>query len=627
MRPNSWLSPVLGSRRAGLVLTVALGAAACGNGPDTLAPSPRPTGVVVSEPLAITAATPPAVIRASVQQLAPGANGVAYVSMQPGTFAGRSAALITNRRIGQPVQVAFVNGGLDPFPIPAAAGDTLQIVIAASGSQPSVTLVYVVPTALQPYVVRTQPAPGIRDVALLDVIQIVFTEPMNAATINGTTISLSQNGAAGVAGQVGLSPDGLTATFRPNAALAPNTQYVLTVGADVAGFDGLRLGTPVTVTFTTGTVSGAAVALTFTVQPVGALPGQVMAPPVRVMATDASGNQATSFTGNITVAIGSNPGGGSLSGTTTRAGFAIFDDLRIDRVGNGYTLVATASGLPPATSAPFDIATALAATDRIALHAYSHGIVLIQSASGGTAPLVEYLGPGFWADEPAWSPDGTKLAFVSDTGIHVMNADGSAVQSLNQPGFEPAWSPDGSKIAFTRCVNPPCGIYVMSANGSNVVRLTNDSTDHEPAWSPDGTKIAFARGARPDSIAIYVMNADGSGVARLTQAGDDPAWSPDGTRIASSRFVWTTATTEGFRVDIWVMNADGSGQTNLTRQHGQEVNYHPTWSPDGRRIAFASSSLVMPYQIFVMNADGSGIAFLGGSADGYASFNPAWAPR
>jgi hypothetical protein len=255
MRHHPRLSRVFGALRAGLASTVAMWTIACGNGQDALAPSTPPlhVGLVVSAAQAIRP-SPPTPFMASVLQLAPGATEVAYVSMPPGMFAGRSGASITNPRTGGSVQVPLIDGGLDPFPIPATAGDTLVVEIASSGGQPSVTLVRVVPTALLPGVVRTQPAPGKRDVALLDVVQIVFTEPMSRATINGANISLLRNGER-VAGQVALAADGFTATFRPDAALAPGTQYVLVVGAGVAGLDGAPLGTPVTVAFTTGTAS------------------------------------------------------------------------------------------------------------------------------------------------------------------------------------------------------------------------------------------------------------------------------------------------------------------------------------------------------------------------------------
>lgn len=118
-------------------------------------------------------------------------------------------------------------------------------------------------------------------------------------------------------------------------------------------------------------MSGTATRLIFTVQPSNAKPGAVISPPIQVAAQDDLGNIDAAFTSGITVALGSNPGGGTLGGTkTVRAfhGVAVFSDLSLDQVGKGYTLTASASGLTGATSAPFNItmgeeATILAAED------------------------------------------------------------------------------------------------------------------------------------------------------------------------------------------------------------------------------------------------------------------------
>ena len=170
--------------------------------------------------------------------------------------------------------------------------------------------------------------------------------------------------------------------------------------------------------------------------------------------------------------------------------------------------------------------------------------------------------PGYDA-EPALSRDGSKIAFVSFRegtyccGIYVMNAaDGGGLVHL-PPGRAPAWSPDGSKIAFTRYGANASDIYVMNADGSGIVQLTNTpGNDDHPAWSPDGAKIAFSKYST-----IYVMNAtDGSGLVRLTTGwDDDPTWSPDGSQIAFTR------RTDDGNSDIYVMNAsDGSGIGRLT---------------------------------------------------------------
>jgi Tol biopolymer transport system component len=219
---------------------------------------------------------------------------------------------------------------------------------------------------------------------------------------------------------------------------------------------------------------------------------------------------------------------------------------------------------------------------------------------------------------PAWSPDGTKIAFQSDRDgnpeIYVMNADGSNPIRLTTHAAsdsQPAWSPDGARIAFTSNRDGNAEIYVMNADGSNQVRLTNDAaSDGEPAWSPDGARIAFTsdRDGNPE---IYVMNADGSGVVRVTSdpsaASAAPDWSPDGSRIAFSRRWCSNASC--FEA-VFVMNADGSGVNQIACCDARG----PSWAPDGRKIAFTANASVSPV-IAVIRADGMNLVELTSGSD------------
>ena len=223
---------------------------------------------------------------------------------------------------------------------------------------------------------------------------------------------------------------------------------------------------------------------------------------------------------------------------------------------------------------------------------------------------------------PAWSPDGARIAFQSDRDgtyeIYVMESDGSGVTRLtnhSESDVGPAWSPDGARIAFTSTRDGNPDIYAMNVDGSGVTRLTSHPMDDgSPAWSPDGARIAFTS-TRDGNIEIYAMNADGSGVTRLTNdaAWDlHPAWSPDGARIAFTSY-------RGGNAEIYVMNADGSGVTRLTNRNARV----PAWSPDGARIAFASGR-DDNYEIYAMNADGSGVTRL--TNHSAFDYGPAWSP-
>ena len=151
--------------------------------------------------------------------------------------------------------------------------------------------------------------------------------------------------------------------------------------------------------------------------------------------------------------------------------------------------------------------------------------------------------------------------------IFTVNPDGTGLQNLNPDppsNFEPAWSADGTKIAFSSARVPDSSfdIWFMNADGSGVQRVTSTfAADRQPAWSPDGTKIAFVANLDGNNE-IYVINVDGSGLHNVTNNRENqegiPVWSPDGTKI-----LYSSRTTNFFpnTPHVWVMNADGTNQT------------------------------------------------------------------
>jgi len=222
---------------------------------------------------------------------------------------------------------------------------------------------------------------------------------------------------------------------------------------------------------------------------------------------------------------------------------------------------------------------------------------------------------------PVWSPDGTKIAFMSvregRSGLYIMNADGSDPRFVTTANFgielplcrrSLTWSPDGTRIAFATYVPHPglgglSAIYMVNSDGTGLTRLTWGEPplgplDLEPAWSPDGTKIAFSSASGGYRWGICLMDPDGSDIVRLTDGLDwSPAWSPDGKRIAFVRG-------KGGVGDIYVMDADG---TNIIRLTSGPAKYaQPSWSPDGEKIAFVSDRDKI-FEVYVMDADGGNI--------------------
>ncbi len=237
-------------------------------------------------------------------------------------------------------------------------------------------------------------------------------------------------------------------------------------------------------------------------------------------------------------------------------------------------------------------------------------------AADGDDPVRVLLDAG----NPAWSPDGTRLAFEYANDVWILETDGSdATRLTRHPEFEghPSWSPDGTRIAFTGHRTGRPELWVMDVDGANPVLLTTSSEFYgHPAWSPEGTRIAFTGGSDRERD-VWVVDADGSNLERLTDApGYDrhPAWSPDGTRIAF-------ASDRSGNGDIWVMNADGSDPERLTVDSAYDGD--PAWSPDGTRLAF-SSTRGGNRDVWVVAADGTGAVQLTHASDD--ELDPAWSP-
>ncbi|MDP9243112.1 MAG: hypothetical protein M3O84_08065 [Actinomycetota bacterium] len=252
-------------------------------------------------------------------------------------------------------------------------------------------------------------------------------------------------------------------------------------------------------------------------------------------------------------------------------------------------------------------------SNRIAFSAYrdgSWGIFSVNPDGTDLRPLTSMPTDEF---APAFSPDGSQIAFVAqragsaaDADLYVMNVDGSGLTRLTSTGtnWDPTWSPDGTQIAFRKAIDGDEDIYVVGADGSGERDVSRSPQTWElaPSWSPDGGQIAFTSVRGNDQgPQIYVMNADGNGVQQLTDTADphdSPQWSPDGTRIAF-------ATQKNGVWGIDVMNADGSGVRRIAETSGRGAS--ASWSPDGTQIVYETGSVNADFaELNVVNADGSG---------------------
>ena len=291
----------------------------------------------------------------------------------------------------------------------------------------------------------------------------------------------------------------------------------------------------------------------------------------------------------------------------------------------------------------------------------------VQADGRGLRPLTTPRGDDDGDSEADWSPDGRKIVFRRFVNrglpnerldLYVVGADGRVLRDLTSStcarpclsNEEPAWSPDGKRIAFARTIGPVpanggpppiVGIFVMNADGTHVRQVTqrkpNSGTeDHAPSWSPDGKRIAFMRAnntAKPqEASAVWVMNADGThaGVLRSMShrwpGAGAPAWSPDGTWILYSTSCWFGDCGQPRTgAQLFTIRPDGSGSRRLTHLSG---NVEPgRWSPDGRKIVFTRNVRVGPAgDVYTINANGSGLRRLTRAPDLDAG-NPDWGRR
>jgi Tol biopolymer transport system component len=480
------------------------------------------------------------------------AAGIAYVSLAPGAYPNGVSVSIVNPANGAQGGTQMARGGWDPVAIAADPGDTLLVRVSTLQAT-TFEYAYSVPPARPPTILRTEPPVRKRDVPLNSVIVVVFSEPIDPATITSQRVQLLQNGQP-VAANIEVAPDGLRMNVRPLAPLALNAAYVLAVSQEIADLSGDRLPQGTLVSFNT--------VESF---PVGEL---AFARGVEIIhsATDGS-NPVTlihdgtrpSWSPDGTQLAFTRPADNSLASWQLCIARSDGSDIRCATGPSGEDILGGNIRAGPSWSP--DGRT-------IAFSAFLHGCPGGECGQFGgqfTSLMlldaltmeVETLPTPPGVISASWSPDGRRIALAvfgpasgGSGGLAMVNADGTGFQILAERFGsyivnDVAWSPDGARLALRLFDENACPWYCDSAIGTVTASGTQlrildrvKTVDQEyfwtrPEWSPDGRYLAYTITTGGACYLhdlgcndLAVVEVSSARVSRLVANGAYPSWRP-----------------------------------------------------------------------------------------------------
>jgi eukaryotic-like serine/threonine-protein kinase len=343
--------------------------------------------------------------------------------------------------------------------------------------------------------------------------------------------------------------------------------------------------------------------------------------------------------GGVTISIARTTPTGAIESTPTPATLVV--DSPTPSSTRTFTPTPTASPEPTITPthtfSPTPPPISIGGGSKIAFASMRSGKAQIYVVNVDDSGLVQITDMMEGACQPVWSPDGTKLVFISPcdgnkeryagSALFIVNEDGSGLTPLPTVfggDFDPAWSPDGKKIAFTSVRNSgQPEIWVINLESLEASRISQVyARDSQPFWSPDGSQIVFVS-EREGNAQIWIMDADGSNQKRFSETKErfnwHPSWSSDRTNILFTQFL-----KEGGIPQLVLAPyvAERYQEFRLITQQGPMLEGR--FSPDGFWVTYEGWPTGSNHDIFIMTINGSERRALASHPD--LDFHPAWRP-